>query len=47
MLYQLDMGFFTVILSKCNAKPVEIHFQVAAQVLKYLVDIKEKGIIYC
>ena len=46
VLCRLDIGFLIIILSKYNHQPNEIHFEVAAQVLLYLITTKEKGINY-
>ena len=42
----LDIDFLVITLSKYNYQPNEVYFEVAAQVLKYLIEIKDKGIIY-
>ena len=46
VLCHLDIGFLVITLSKYNHQPNEEHFEVAAQVLKYLITTKNKGIIY-
>ena len=46
VLYRLDIGFLAIILSKYNHQLNEIHFEVAAQVLLYLIRTKDKGINY-
>ena len=46
VLCRLDIGFLVIILSKYNHQPNEIHFEVAAQVLLFLIKTKHRSIIY-